>query len=520
MPIKKVTIESILDGKASTQYLSKPHAYNAAIGIDPDFPATSSGILTSGAIVPVAYSKFSSTGVDGWPLWIITNPKDSNVYCYQTSGKFNSYSSALTTASETAIGTPTSGAGNGAVYYNNYIYLMTPTDVSRYGPLNGSPSIANTFWSSTLGLTTLTNTTYPEIRSVKIPNHAGFVHSDNCLYFGDVVNGQGVIHKIKTKKVTVEGDTNDGSEFNVLDLPFGYYPVDITNWGLDLAIACITTSNATINQGSSAIILWDPTNTTTFYNIIPISDPLITAIQNINGDLIIWSGNASNGVRVSRYIGGNSVKTIAYLEEGAPPFAGATDFMDDKIMFGGYVTYPSAAGVVYSLGSKRFDLPAALNVPIKTTSAGATPMVTAVKFVEQSSNVKPKVIAGWGDASAKGIDKQDDAGTLAATFRDKNYLIGKRFKINKISIPLTKAVAANMSLVTKVYTDEESTTVTLPTINATNFPNSERRIEFRATDLAGAIGENNFFIEFNWTGTVSLPISYPVYITIDIDDND
>ena len=200
MAEKTITISNILDGFSQTKYLSSEGSFDSSIGIDPDYPLTSSDTKTSGVIVPTQYADFSSTGLSVAAMWLITNPKDTNLYIYATDGELISYSSALTSGSETVIGTPTSGAGNGAVYYNNFLYLMTPTDVSRYGPLDGTPALTNTVWTgSTLGSQrALVNTTYPTLRSVAIPNHSGHVHGDNALYFGDFVAGKGVIHKIKT----------------------------------------------------------------------------------------------------------------------------------------------------------------------------------------------------------------------------------------------------------------------------------------------------------------------------------
>ena len=35
---------------------------------------------------------------------------------------------------------------------------------------------------------------------------------------------------VKTSKTTDEGDTDNGSTYNALDLPFGYMPMDIASW--------------------------------------------------------------------------------------------------------------------------------------------------------------------------------------------------------------------------------------------------------------------------------------------------
>ena len=79
----------------------------------------------------------------------------------------------LYSVSATTIGTVTGNVANGAEIYNDYLYITTGTDVSRYGPLSGSPALTNSVWTgATLGSqTALTNTTYPTINGAPIPKH-------------------------------------------------------------------------------------------------------------------------------------------------------------------------------------------------------------------------------------------------------------------------------------------------------------------------------------------------------------
>src|SRR5439155_975543 len=116
----------IINGIAPSYYVQAEGQYLGGLAMDPNSAASS---RLGGHIAPVKYTTFSGSNVTGSPNWLITNPKNNKVYAYMSDGKFVSYSSVL--ASETLVGTPTSGAGNGAAYYNNYIYLFTPTDTSR-----------------------------------------------------------------------------------------------------------------------------------------------------------------------------------------------------------------------------------------------------------------------------------------------------------------------------------------------------------------------------------------------------
>ena len=167
-----------------------------------------------------------------------------------------------------------------------------------------------------------------------------------------------------------------------------------------------------------AVVLWNPTDTVSFYlGPVPLPDPLCTAVLNVNGEIYLWTGNAQNGVRLSKYLGGQSVSDIAFQEEGLPPFAGAVDSLGNRIIWGGFSTNPAAGAVVWAYGSKDSRVPQGLHNIIKTTSAGATPIVTALKYVLQSSNITPKPIVAWKDGSTQGIDQYSASATLSSVIR-------------------------------------------------------------------------------------------------------
>lgn len=412
---------------------------------------------------------------------------------------------------------------HGSEYYNNYIYLFTQTNVSRYGPLNNSPALTHGFWVTTLGEVALTDTAYPTLRGVEIPNHFAKVHGDNSLYFCDFINGQGLIHRINTRKVTNEGDTDGStvpSAYNVLDLPFGFYPTAIESHGTNTVILGIYSTDSTINQGRSAFVVWDPTNTIS-WNIGPVylPDPLATAIMNINGLLHIWSGNGQNGVRVSRYLGsGESVKDLAYQEEGLPPLAGAVDALGNRVVWGGFTTNPATGAAVFAHGSKDSRFPAGLHNVAKGSGSGTTPLVTALKFVQQSSNITPKMLIASTDGTGQQIDQYSASATLASSIRWM-FNIGNKGQILKIKIPLAGAVAANTTITPKLYFDDLSSNKTLTVINNTNFP-SKRSIIYKGLDLKDTTFLNNFILEIAYTGSNPLPVALPISIEVETFDDE
>lgn len=515
MSSKPIRIETILGGQAPSEFFASKGQFQSSIGIEPDFPKDDSSIKTSGLLRPTAMEKFSSTEITGVPLWFVTNPKTTNTYLYANDGKVHTIASNLTMGTALNGGSALStSSGNGADYYDNYAYFIKNTDVARYGPLNGSPSLTQDYWTNALAKTALVDTTYPSIRGVEIPNHPTHRHTDNKLYIGDVVGNQGVLHFIKTTKSSVEGDTNDGSTYNALDFPFGYYPTSIETYGNDLAVALIEGVDTTIKQKRAKISFWDTTSDS-YQRITDVEfpDPLITAIKNINGILYVWSGNASGGVRISRFVGGYTYEEVFYNEEGVPPFDGAVDHEMNKILWGGYVTDPEAAAVVFGLGSKKRALGNGLFTPFKATSAGANQNVTAVKFLEQANNSRLRPIIGWSDDSAKGLDKISTTYGVSV-WRSEVFRVGAPFTIKKIRIPLAQAVAANMTITPKIYIDDASSSETLTVINNTNYTASERNIVLQGN---GIDGKHNFFLELRWSGTVLLTVGLPITIEMDIE---
>lgn len=522
--LKTLRFNEIFSGHSASQYFGGKETFNTSVAIDPDLPIVSTDIRTSGFCVPVGYAKFSGANVNNPIIRLINNPKNALTYAVTTGGRLISYSTSL--GSETLIGTVTGSNASWAEYYNNYIYIFgtgaSKDDISRYGPLNNSPTLTNNWWKGTLAKTALTNTTYPTLRGVAMPNHAAHAHGDNSMYFCDFINGQGLIHRINTKKVTDEGDT-DGttvpSLYNALDLPFGFYPTAVESFGTLVMILGMYTTDTTVMQGQSAFVLWDPTDTASFLlGPVYLPDPLATALKNVGGQVYIWTGNAVNGVRFSKYVSGTTTEDIVYQEEGLPPLAGAVDALGNRIVWGGFSTNPSTGAVVYAYGSKDARLPKGLHNIAKTSSAGTSPFVTALKYVQQNSNITPKVVPAWTDGTGSGIDQYSTSATLASYIRFMINL-GQKFDIRSILVPLAGAVDANTTITPKIWLDDLSSSVTLPVINNTNNP-AKRKVKFEGTDLKNTTAYNNVILEFAWTGTNPLPIGLPITLTIDVKEDE
>lgn len=515
--IHEIKIETILTGYSVSDYVSGEGQYENAIGIDPELPVTDSKRKPSALIRPSAMAKFSDTEITGVPMWILPNPKTTSTYLYANDGKVHTIDDDLTMGTALNSGTAlTASSGNGGEYYDNYIYLPKNTDIARYGPLNGTPTLTQDYWTSTLSLSALTDTTYPSINGVEMPNHVAYRHpNDNKTYVADVVGNQGVLHFIKTLKTTVEGDTNDGSTFNAIDFPLGYWPTAITHLGTSLIVGLIEGVSTAIKQKPFALAVWDTTSES--FDIInqrEHDDPLVTALLNVNGTIFVWSGSALGGCRISVLIGTSSLQELAYLPDTYPPLQGAVDHAFNRIIFGGSNIVDSTNyGTVWAFGSKYRNLGMQIHNIIKATAAGANPWVTALKYLEQTSKgVRP--IIGWDDDSGKGLDKYSTTyGT--SIFRTERYRVGEKFQGKRVRIPLAQAIAANQTIVVKALIDDGSSTITLGTINSTNFPSSERFVEF-TTEFNG---KNNFQIELTFSGTVLAVVGLPIGIKFETFDS-
>ena len=509
----EITIDNIFGGISSTEFFGSSGQYLSAIAVDPDMPKNDSSLRISGIIRPTAMAKFSASSITGTPLWMITNPKDANCYVYTAAGKVHSVASGLTMNSD--LTDPTSGAGNGAEYYDNYIYLATPTNISRYGPLNGSAAMNQAYWGTTLGKTALVNTTYPTINGVVMPNHPMYrMEAADKLFIADVTTAnRGAIHFIRTSKASVEGDTDNGSTHGSLLLPTGYFPSAICSLDNRLVVGAFEGTGVVTNQQRAKIFFWDTTSDT-YQNIVGIEfpDQFITAIKNVNGVLYVFSGNAAGGFRVSRYAGGYSFDEVAYHEEGFSPFQGNVDSSMGRVIYGGTVTDPETAPVVWAIGSKNQKLGSGRHCILKgSESAGA---ITALKFYEQANNAILRPILGWKNSSTYGLDKISTTyGTWV--WRSPVYRLGQKVSINKVIVPLAQAVAANMTIVPKLYKDSASDSLALTTINSTNYPNSERRVVLYPTFEA----QSDFFLELRGTGTALLAPMLPIKISGDYLDS-
>lgn len=594
-----IKIKSILDGQQSGYYVGGENEFLDSLGIDPDLAATGSQVKSSGMITPATYTAFSGANVNSGTIALITNPKDALVYAVLDNGRLISYDSVL--GSETLIGTVTGSEAHGGFYYNNFIYITgTGTnhdDISRYGPLDGTPTITNGVWTgSTLGSQTkLVDTTYPSFGNVEYPNHWGHVHVDSQAYFCDFASGRGLIHAIKTTPTLdydaqsanftlglvvtggtsgatatiladndggttgtltltniigvfqndelitdsstgsatvngtiVEGAGDNGSAYNVLDLPLGYLPTDIESYGTDLIISALQTTDSVLNQGPSALFLWDPTDVDSFYRQVDLEEfPLTTALQNKGGTIYVFSGNRNSGHSIGVYDGAYNVQPLEFFADGYSPFAGGVAVYGNRISWGSQRTFKASRGCVYSMGYKspRFPSDAVHNTARSSITGGTTPTVSAISYVQQASGIFPRLVMASRSSSQFKIDELKTSGfTQSSEITFGPFTVGQPFKVKQVRIPLSQVVSSGV-VITPAFKFDDSNSYALDTINNANFPGARNILykQFKMSETKGGIqakGDYEFTFGLSFDGTVEISALLPIEIILTVQDID
>lgn len=541
----EIRIESILGGMSNSLLYAGQDEYGESFAVDPDSTYYESFSFISGketllnqpmgAISPVKSRNISglTAGATSWivpPPVLNSSPGASPDYIYV----YDSVGSVYVSTSSTAIiglGDLNDGgdaSGNGAEYYDNYMYFARDTTIARYGPMDGTASFTDDYWSGTLSKTALTNNLYPkgQYAPSDTPNHILKRHSDGRMYIGDVVDNQGVIHYISTTKTTTEGDTDNGSKYNALDLPYGYWPTAIESFGDQLVIAlCDGNINGRnyFNGQRAKIVFWDTVSDS--YNLIidfQYPDPFISKIMNVNGELYIFSGYASQelGMRVTKYIGGISFQEVAYYKSSYLPSPGAFAHDLKRIYFGSNYTPVDPTNSEASYGR-----PAINAIGSVIGSMGGVHSVMGVNS-SMATNITSLSIgesgfwAGWsgidvGGISKKGAAVSDNIHGEKNVWRSSYFRVGRRFKLNKLKLDFVQQLqdisgnSTSKEVTPSIWVDSGSFVHTLTTINETNYPDINRSVVIRPENL---VGENGFFLHCEWDTDEPLSIALPIVI--------
>lgn len=542
--IHQIRIESILGGISPYENYSETGQYNSAIGIDPSmfsFNSTNiynspSGYIVYGVRDTVYYT---DAGLSGVPQWIVTTPKNKNVYVYDSVGSIYTveYSGVTHPYVVTGLGDVNDGGsshGNGCAYYDNYVYFAKDTTIARYGPLDGTPVFTDDYWVSTLGKAALhlDDNGYPG--ALRNAEHFLHKHGDK-LYIADVVGNQGVLHYICTKKTTVEGDTDNGSTYNAIDFPTGMWPTSIASYGEDLAISLYEgMSTASGNPQKAKIAFWDVTNPDNYYKRTETEfpDTVITSMINSNGILYTFSGDPlpanESFNRICRFVGGYSFEQVAYQTYAKMPSPGTLNSYLNQIIYGSD-NGKLSLGSVYSIGSKLNQISNDIH---SIAGDNVITRVYSCNYAQFTDGPGRALIVGGKYNLTNCVhifvsprkDKNGSLiilpGSVGTQFTSQVYRIGSRFKVTKISFSLTTkpSTVPNITISPYILVDENITTYTLNTINNTSY-GDETHVVLRPINCTGV---NSFKLRFKFSGDTTgeiIGIALPITIEYELLDD-
>ena len=269
-----------------------------------------------------------------------------------------------------------------------------------------------------------------------------------------------------------QGKNNLFSEYGALTLPRGNNPVAMIGIGTDIAITAMK------KNSHATLFLWD-TFATSFYRDIHLPYPQTTAMLSHNGIPYIWGGD-DDGYSLYRFLGGNQVENLFYIDNGYPPLQGAVDAQQDRIIWGSYMTTPDERGAVMAWGSKA-KLPAGLHCIATTPN-----QIGAINFN--------------GELLVSDTTKTYKSGTeIDSIWRSEIISFGEPFDTTNEGIVMT---------LSRELVDAESITITL------YFDNEEKSEEYVITnaDCDGRTikifpehqGIHNLMIEFKTEIDISL----------------
>lgn len=530
-----IRIDSILGGHAKTAYQFGKSEFQSSLGIDPSRPA-GTDTVASGILRPTSGIDVSGGVIQKPLVWMVAHPRYASppvspVYASDAQGSLYSYNITgyggpyvLTNIPDTE-GEMALAQGNGMAYYNNYIYIAKFLDITRYGPLNGTPKFTKNYWTTTLGKAAMNNPTagVSQLTTATmngIPNHVMHRHSDGKLYIADATadnQGAGQLHVIQTSD---DGATDLGSKSAVLSFAYGLMITAIESYGSQLVIG-LYEGNSQIygRQTPAKVAFWDTTSGS--FNIITweeFPDSIISKIKNINGVLYFVSGNnLRSGFRVSRYVGGYSFKEIAYQEEGYLPMPGAVDGNTNQLLIGTNTTVPEAAPAVFSIGLQKNISPGLFNIRRGSGAVGVVSLLLAGPF---NMNDYVPIVSCTDGNTTNTLDEESANSALApSVWWSQKYTLASPFQIKRIRIPLVSPIDANCIITPKLYFDGGNKTQTLTVINNTNFSKSEMVANIRtAGDGSNIImGQHDFFLELRWTGAnaATQAVKMPILIELE-----
>ncbi len=284
-------------------------------------------------------------------------------------------------------------------------------------------------------------------------------------------------------------------DFNTVRLPIDYYPTSLSNIGTDISILAIKSQDDTINQGHASMFLWD-TFDSTFYREIKLPFPNATALLTHNGFPFLWGGD-TRGYSFSLYRGGDQIDELYYVDDGLPPFAGAVNGENNRVLWGTNTTYPETSGSIMAFGSRNGLLPKGVHNIARTPN---NKQVTSFALATKGLN---NIVIGSEDLLSQ------SGGNANSIFRTNLYSIPRKFNVKSLAFTIAGGVTENTDITITTYVDNETLTKSVNVVNSDNYEIGTKKIVVYP-DIQG---EANFFIQLKWTDS-NTPIQLPLKIQV------
>ena len=144
-------------------------------------------------------------------------------------------------------------------------------------------------------------------------------------------------------------------------------------------------------------------------------------------------------------------------------------------------------------------------------------LISAVHHVQQGLAAPKFIMGGRGGASGTTYTLFKQSTTYGFTvWRSQLFTVAAPFNIVAINFQLMTPMAANMTITPVLGFDDGTTIVAGTILNSTNYPNNESAISLSPDHFGFSVhGLNNFYLEFQFSGTALTGIFLPIEIKIE-----
>lgn len=362
-------------------------------------------------------SKTSGTVCTDFPLYVTQNV-NGDVWAQGDTGViYKGTSNASSWSVVAGNSAHSANNGRGVIIWEDYLFAMTATNVDVYGPLSGSPSWTNGWWTGTAAQPALLNTS----SSVQ---HVAFVNP--ALNFLYICNGRYIAY-VQLSSPTATFDPGTASTFLANNRAF-IMPAFYTskNMGfLPPKYVGIAVDNS-MNNSQADVVIWEGTTNTTATNVVALPGASGAVIQMLskNGILYgitnrehgIYTINGSSATLVDRL----SLRMSSRLVTGeqntcrviSPLFPHGADFLGPELLTGGannqQISSQQSSTGMFPFGVWSVNIetnPPVVDLRFPLSFGAITALYTTtykIGFIKTVADTA--VIVGWANGSTYGID--------------------------------------------------------------------------------------------------------------------